>query len=137
VPAVTPTRPVDRSIAQIWYVLALAIHGRWPISASDYSVMPGMLGTGDLQFPSTSPTLSSEESDRLGLMDYWKDLIGGGMSFIPRTGRDAMVGCTVILPVQAVAAAHPNVKQKSSTPGARTSISKVRSLIGAGCRMSW
>src|SRR5215213_312445 len=40
-------------------------------------------------------------------------------------------------PFPAVAIDQPKVKQKSSTPGSRTSISKTRSLIGAGWRMSW
>ncbi len=37
----------------------------------------------------------------------------------------------------AAATDQPNVKQKSSAPGSRNSISKVRSAIGAGWRMSW
>src|SRR5215216_3771652 len=40
-------------------------------------------------------------------------------------------------PFPAVAVDQPKVKQKSSTPRSRTSISKTRSVIGAGWRMSW
>ena len=83
-----------------------------------------------LQSPLVDGAVVSREDDE-------KELCGCGMTIIPRPGSEAMAGCAVVLPVRVVAADQPKVKQKSSTPGARNSISKVRSEIGPDCRISW